>query len=165
LVWSHDRVDFVDWCTTVLRATRDTWDVTDRTIGLDTIEVAQRLFGSAAKSPDFDKTTRFTAISDGLEQRASIGAVHKWGPVVLWKPMRAADDILEDPLPLWTSVRNTRLTEDAERLLRIVNSRSPRSEDDHAWVGWVSQTTILNELGWATHRYWRIADRLHERQF
>lgn len=143
-------MDFVDWCGHVLKKIVEL-SVSPKALKygfLTDSMLGEALFGERAASGFIGSALRarlHTAIDElgrsDLVIKKRLGQMYKIEVTHLGRARSA------DLLPLWKEIFAVTLSANAEQLLHLVNSLSPKVEDNYVWVEEVSRERFP-ELGW-----------------
>jgi hypothetical protein len=137
-------MDFVDWCGLVLNKLIEE----GRNPHLDEIRLAQILFGEETRTKTgFWESNLRTGMLDAINELAKLGLVEIDGN--FFRLTVEGRAFMKDPTTLWQQICETELEPDEERILRVVNQESAKTEADppHAWLELIDREPLLKEYG------------------
>jgi len=142
-------MDFVDWSSRVLSVLIDLSrkSVQARSIGVTDTELGQAIFGSLASQPSFWESKEREAVVDALQRMERLGLVSERHSRY-WQATELGHECIDDMIPLWEQICQTKLQPDQEQLLRAVNRLSVQEVGEYAWIEEIEGAPVLAELGW-----------------
>jgi hypothetical protein len=160
-------MDFVDWCGFVLKKLIEE----GRNPHLDEIRLAQILFGEETRTKTgFWESNLRTGMLDAINELAKLGLVEIDGN--FFRVTVDGRAFVKDPTLLWQRICEAGLESDEERILRVVNQESVKTESDppHSWLELIDREPLLKEYGIAAGMdmmdvLYPVSEDLHARGF
>ena len=142
-------MDFVDWCSFILHKVIEASQLssTQRSIGVEDIDLAHWLVSQGVL--DQSESSQFTtheAIMEALRNLESVKLLER-NPFL--KVTSDGKEFVADNVPLWHDICQTKLDEEQQQLLVVVNRLSPQVNKDYVWLKQVTNESLLSELSWA----------------
>jgi hypothetical protein len=146
--YEKSTMDFVDWCSFILHKVIEAslLSSTQRSIGVEDRDLTHFLFSQGFL--DQSESSQFIAheaIVEALRNLESIGLIER-NPFL--KLTRAGKEFVADNVSLWHEICQTKLDEEHQQLLEVVNRLSPQVNKDHVWLKQVTNESLLSELSY-----------------
>lgn len=164
-------MDFVDWCSVVLRKIIEISRTAPEAIRLGWLHdgmLAEELFGEAvARQSRFTWTNERLGMLSALNALAKNGLIsnEKAGQMFKIKPSQRGRELAPDMTPLWEHFCGIKLDEQQAQVLKIINRLSAKEASGYAWLEEISNETLLAEWAGDSRIFRLIADSLRDMDF
>jgi class 3 adenylate cyclase len=146
-------MDFIDWCCHVLTKLIEVRSSTEALAhgGVFDTLLEQSLFGEQqTKAADYRESSRRMAVRDALDVLERFGLIRKKriGQLFKIEVMPLGRQKVSDMSSLWSDIILATPQLKSVELLRLVNQRSHKIEEDHVWLDDLSHDDLLAS-GWS----------------